>query len=63
MSSQIEPSRSRPPLVRRAVAGLVLIGAAYLVVHVVIGVVLTIITIVAVLAVVVAVLWALNTIL
>jgi hypothetical protein len=62
MSRELEPSRSRPPILRKAVAGLVLIAAAALAIHVVIGVVVTIFWIVAVVAVIAAVLWALKTV-
>ncbi|MDE3129658.1 MAG: hypothetical protein KGL16_00760 [Acidobacteriota bacterium] len=60
MARQIEPSRARPPIVRRAAAVLVLVVAAYLVFHFVVGLVITILTIVAVIAVIAAVLWAIN---
>jgi hypothetical protein len=63
MRTQLEPTRARPPIVRRAVAGLVLIAVAALAIHVVIGVVMTIFWIVAAVAVIAAVLWALNTVL
>jgi hypothetical protein len=62
MRNELEAQRTRPPVLRRAVAGLVLVAAAALAVHIVIGVVVTVFWIVAVLAVAVAVLWALKTI-
>jgi hypothetical protein len=62
MSRQIEPTRSRPPVLRRAVAGLVLIAVAALAVHLVVGLVVTVFWIVLVVAVVAAVLWALKTV-
>lgn len=60
MSSQLEPTRAKPPILRRAVAGLVLVAAAALAIHIVIGLVMTVFWIVAVVAVIAAVLWALN---
>jgi hypothetical protein len=60
--NQIEQSRSRPPVARRVVAGLVLFGAAVLVIHFAIGLIMTVFWIVAVVAVIAAVVWALNTI-
>jgi hypothetical protein len=62
MRSDIEATRSRTPLRRRAAAGAILIVAAGLAIWIVIGVIKTIFFIVAGLAVVVAVLWALKTI-
>ncbi len=63
MARDIEPMRSRPPILRRAVAGLVLVAAAALAIHLVIGLVMTVFWIVAIVAVIAAVLWALNTVL
>jgi 4-hydroxybenzoate polyprenyltransferase len=62
MDYQVEPTRSRPPVLKRVAAGLVLIVAAALAVHFIIGLVLTVFWIVAIAAVVVAVIWALKTI-
>ena len=42
MARQIEPSRSRPPIMRRAVAALVLVAAAVLVFHFVWGLIVTV---------------------
>lgn len=61
--NQIERGRSRPPILKRAFAGLVLIAVAALVVHLVIGLILAVFWIVAIVAVIAAVVWALNTIL
>ncbi|MCL2418888.1 MAG: hypothetical protein FWD04_06320 [Conexibacteraceae bacterium] len=58
--SQIEPSRSGSPIVRKAVAVLIVIGAAYLVFHVIAGLVMAVFWIVAVIAVIGAVIWAAN---
>ncbi len=61
--NQIEQSRSRPPVVRRVVAGLVLVAVAALVIHFAIGLIVTVFWIVAIVAVIAAAIWALNTIL
>lgn len=61
--NQIEQSRSRPPVVRRVFAGLVLVVIAALAIHFVIGLIMTIFWIVAIIAVIAAAIWALNTIL
>jgi hypothetical protein len=61
MARQIEASRSRPPIMKRAVAGLVLIAVAALAIHLVIGLVVTVFWIAAIVAVICAVLWAANT--
>lgn len=47
-------------MMRRAMAVLVLVVAAYLVFHFVIGLVITVLTIIAVVAVIAAVIWAVN---
>jgi uncharacterized membrane protein len=62
MRSDLEANRGRPPVVKKAVAGLVLVGAAALAIWVVIGVIKTILFVAVAIAVVVAVLWALKTI-
>jgi hypothetical protein len=61
--NQIEQSRSRPPVVRKVVAGLVLVAVAALVIHFAIGLIVTVFWIVAIVAVIAAAIWALNTIL
>ena len=61
MDSQIEPSRSRTPVVRKAAAGLVLIVVAALAVKILIGFVMAIFWTVVVIAAVLAVLWAVKT--
>jgi hypothetical protein len=63
MRSDIEASRSRPPILKRAGAGLVLVAIAALAIHVVIGLVVTVFWIAVALAAVVGVLWAVNTLL
>jgi len=62
MNSQLEPTRSRPPILKKAVAGLVLVAIAALVIHLVIGLVVAVFWVVVVVAVIAAVLWALKTI-
>ncbi len=63
MQSQIEPSRSRPPVLRKAVAGVVLILAAALALKLAIGFVIAIFWTIVAVVVVVAILWALKTLL
>ena len=63
MNSQLEATRSRPPVVKRALAGVVLIVAAALAIKIVIGFVMAIFWTVVVVAAIIAVLWALKTIL
>jgi Flp pilus assembly protein TadB len=62
MRGDLEPQRARPPVLRRVGAGLILVAAAALVIHFVVGIVVTIFWIAVVLAAIVAVLWALKTI-
>jgi uncharacterized membrane protein len=61
MAQELEQQRSRPPILRKAVAGLVLVAAAALVIHLVVGLVVAVFWIAVVVAAVVAVLWALKT--
>jgi hypothetical protein len=60
MARQIESSRSRPPILRRAVAVLVLLAVGVLVFHIVAGLVVAVFWIVAVIAIIAAVIWAAN---
>jgi hypothetical protein len=60
MNTQIEPTRSRPPVLRRAAAGLVLILAAVIAIKLVIGFVAAAFWTIVTVAVVVAVLWAVK---
>jgi hypothetical protein len=62
MQTDLEPTRSGTPILRKAAAGLILVAAAALAIWVVIGVIKTILFIAVGIAVVVAVLWALKTI-
>lgn len=61
MQTQIEPTRARTPVVRKAFAGLVLIVVAALAIKLVIGFVMAIFWTVIVVAAVLAVLWAVKT--
>jgi UPF0716 family protein affecting phage T7 exclusion len=62
MDSQIEPSHSRTPaVVRKAVAGLVLVVAAVLAIKLVIGFVTWLFGTIVIIAVVAAVFWAIKT--
>ena len=61
MHTELEATRSRTPVVRKAFAGVVLIIAAALAVKIVIGFVTAIFWTVVTVAVVVAILWALKT--
>jgi hypothetical protein len=62
MQTDLEPTRSGSPILRKAAAGLILVVAAGLAIWVVIGVLKTILFVAVGIAVVVAVLWALKTI-
>ena len=62
MRSDMEPTRSHTPIVRKAAAGLVLVIAAAILVKVIIGVVAAVFWTVVVIAAILAVLWALKTI-
>jgi uncharacterized membrane protein len=61
MQTDLEATRSRTPIVRRAAAGLILLAAAALAIHLVIGLILTVFWVVLALAAVVAVIWAIKT--
>jgi hypothetical protein len=63
MRTDVEAAQARPPVLRRAFAGLVLIIAAALAVKIVIGFVMAIFWTVVAVAAVIAVIWALKTIL
>jgi hypothetical protein len=60
MNTQIEPTRSRPPVLRRAAAGLVLLLAAVIAIKLVVGFVTAAFWTIVTVAVVVAVLWAVK---
>lgn len=62
MQTELETRRARPPILRKVAGGLILIAAAALAIHIVVGLVVTIFWIAVALAVAVAVLWALKTI-
>jgi hypothetical protein len=60
MNTQLEPTRSRPPVLRRAVGGLVLVLAAAIAVKIVIGFVAAAFWTIVTVAVVIAALWAIK---
>ncbi|MGA2011227.1 MAG: hypothetical protein ABSH51_11980 [Solirubrobacteraceae bacterium] len=62
MSRELEAPRTRTPIVRRAAAGLVLVVAAALAIHLVIGLIMTVFWVVVVVAAVGAVVWAMRNI-
>jgi hypothetical protein len=62
MNHELEASRSRPPVLRRAAAGLILIAVAALAIHFVVGLIMAVFWIVVIIAAIVAVVWALNNI-
>lgn len=62
MARELEPTRSRPPVLRRAAAGIILIAVAALVIHFVVGLIMAVFWTAVVIAAIVAVLWALKTI-
>ena len=62
MNGEIEPTRTRTPVVKKAVAGIVLVVIGALVLKAVIGFVIAIFWVAVVVAVIAAVLWALKTI-
>lgn len=62
MNTELETTRKRTPVLRKVGAGVVLVVAAALALHLVIGLVVTIFYVVLTVAVIVAILWALKTI-
>ena len=60
MAREIQAQPSRPPVLRRVAAGLVLLAVAALAVHLIIGLVMAVFWFAVVLAAIVAVIWALN---
>jgi hypothetical protein len=62
MNTDLEAQPSRPPILRRVLAGLVLVAAVVLAIHVVIGLIMSVFWVILGIAVVVAVIWALKTI-
>ncbi len=60
-SSELEAQKSRSPILKKAIAGVVLVGAVAIGVYVIIGVIKAIFWTVIAIAVVLAVLWALKT--
>jgi hypothetical protein len=61
MQTQVEARPARPPILRRAFAGLVLIVAAALAIKIVVGLVMAVFWTVVGIAIVIAILWALKT--
>ncbi len=61
MPADLEAQRSRPPVLKRAVAGLVLVAVGALAIYVVIGIVKAVFWTAVTIVAVVAVLWALKT--
>ena len=59
-SSELEAQKSRSPILKKALAGVVLVGAVAIGVYVIIGVIKAIFWTVIAIAVVLAVLWALE---
>lgn len=62
MGTDLQEHKGRPPIVRKAAAGLVLVVAALLAVKLAIGLVTAVFTVLLVVAVVIAIAWALKTI-
>ncbi len=61
MRADLEAQRSRPPVLKRALAGLVLIGVGALAIFIVIGIVKAVFWTAVTIVAVVVVLWALKT--
>ena len=61
MHTELEAQRSRSPILKRAIAGLVLVGAVALGIYIIIGVIKAIFWTAVVILAVAAVLWALKT--
>jgi uncharacterized membrane protein len=61
MARQIERARSKPPILRRVTAGLVLVVIAVLAVHLALGLIMTVFWIALIVAVVAAAVWAART--
>jgi hypothetical protein len=60
-NTEVEPAPARHPVVRKAVAGVVLIVAVALAIKIVLGLITTIFFVVVGAAIVVGILWALKT--
>ncbi len=61
MQSNLEVPPPRTPIVKRAAAGLILLGVGVLAIHFVIGLVMTVFWLVVAVAAIAAVIWALKT--
>lgn len=61
MTTDLEASKAKPPILKRALAGVVLVVIAAIAVKIIIGLVMSVFWIVIGVAVVLAILWAVNT--
>lgn len=61
MKTEVEPTRAKPPVVKRAFAALVLVAIAALAIHFIIGLVVAVFWVAVVVAAVIGVLWAVKT--
>jgi hypothetical protein len=61
MKNELEATRARTPVLKRAAAGLVLIAVAALAIHFIIGLVVAVFWVAVIVAAIVAVLWAVKT--
>jgi hypothetical protein len=61
MRTDLEATQAKPPILKRALAGVVLVVIAALAIKIVIGLVMSVFWIVIGVAAVVAILWAINT--
>jgi hypothetical protein len=63
MQTEVEAQRSRPPVIRKLFAGVVLIIAAALAIKFVVGLVMAVFWTIVAVVLVIAILWALKTLL
>lgn len=61
MRSDLEATQAKPPIIKRALAGAVLVVIAALAIKIVIGLVMTVFWVIVGIAAVLAVIWAINT--
>jgi hypothetical protein len=61
MRSDLEATQAKPPILKRALAGAVLVVIAALAIKIVIGLVMTVFWVIVGIAAVLAVIWAINT--
>lgn len=62
VAREIEPTRAKPPMLRRVGAGLVLVIAGVIAIHLLLGLIMTVVYVALAIAVVVAIVWAVGTI-